>query len=106
MRIRRKNSQLDKAMTGGKSLFGVPPYGPPAEAAHAERPAGIGPTDATAPIGMETALYPAEVVTSWRIVGVALIGALLSCVWFGWYLAVSLPVLGDSRGLARAQAAR
>jgi hypothetical protein len=56
------------------------------------------------PIGMETALYPAEAATSWRIVGAALIGALLSCVWFGWYLAVSLPVLGDSRRLSRAQA--
>ena len=33
---------------------------------------------------------PAEVVTLWRIFGAALIGALLSCVWFGWYLAVSL----------------
>ena len=33
---------------------------------------------------------PAEVVTLCRIVGAALIGALLSCVWFGWYLAVSL----------------
>ena len=33
---------------------------------------------------------PAEVVTLCRIVGAALIGALLSCVWLGWYLAVSL----------------
>lgn len=55
MRVRRKGSQLDKAMKGGKSLFGVPPYGPPAKATHAsDRPAGIGPTDATAPIGIET----------------------------------------------------
>jgi len=34
---------------------------------------------------------PAEVVTFWRIFGgAALIGALLSCVWLGWYLAISL----------------
>ncbi|MGH8609129.1 MAG: hypothetical protein ACREX9_17450, partial [Gammaproteobacteria bacterium] len=39
---------------------------------------------------------PAEVVTSWRIVGAALIGALLSCVWFGWYLAVSIAFNGHN----------
>ena len=39
---------------------------------------------------------PAEVVTLCRIVGAALIGALLSCVWLGWYLAVSLAFNGHN----------
>ncbi|MGH8525752.1 MAG: hypothetical protein ACREXY_16570, partial [Gammaproteobacteria bacterium] len=39
---------------------------------------------------------PAEVVTLCRIVGAALIGALLSCVWVGWYLAVSLAFNGHN----------
>jgi hypothetical protein len=39
---------------------------------------------------------PAEVVTLGRIFGAALIGALLSCVWFGWYLAVSLAFNGHN----------
>ncbi|MGH8570623.1 MAG: hypothetical protein ACREXU_22125, partial [Gammaproteobacteria bacterium] len=39
---------------------------------------------------------PAEVVTLCRILGAALIGALLSCVWLGWYLAVSLAFNGHN----------
>ena len=39
---------------------------------------------------------PAEIVTLGRIFGAALIGALLSCVWLGWYLAVSLAFNGHN----------
>ncbi|MGH8646624.1 MAG: hypothetical protein ACREX4_20065 [Gammaproteobacteria bacterium] len=39
---------------------------------------------------------PAQLVTGWRILGAGAIGALLSCVWFGWYLAVALAFNGHN----------
>lgn len=35
-------------------------------------------------------------VTGWRFAMAALLGAVLSCVWFGWYLAVSLSFNGHN----------
>ncbi len=35
-------------------------------------------------------------VTGWRFVAAAVLGAVFSCVWFGWYLAVSLAFNGHN----------
>jgi len=35
-------------------------------------------------------------VDGWRLVGAFLLGALFSCIWFGWYLAVSLAFHGHN----------
>jgi hypothetical protein len=35
-------------------------------------------------------------VTGWRFIAAAVLGAVLSCVWFGWYLAVSLAFNGHN----------
>ncbi len=39
---------------------------------------------------------PPMEVTGWRFVAAAVLGAVLSCIWFGWYLAVSLAFNGHN----------